>query len=206
MSRRLVSLGNLVSANQTMLSNIVSTDPIYFYFDVDERSFLAYARNATGARSSPTAGTGGVPIGVALTGETEPSRKGRLDFLDNRIDQSSGTIRARAIVENGDGLLTPGLFGRIRIPGSNPYKGVLVPDEAIGNDQDRRIVYVVAEDGSVQARNVRPGPRIDGYRVIREGLTGDETLVVNGLMRVRPGQRVTPQPVSLPPTRGRPGA
>jgi RND family efflux transporter MFP subunit len=206
MSRRMVSLGNLVNANQTALTNVVSTNPIHFYFDVDERSYLAYTRTATGARNGATAGAGSIQITVALTGENEPTRKGQLDFIDNRLDQASGTIRARALVENTDGLLAPGLFGRIRIPGSQPYKGVLLPDEAIGNDQDRRIVFLVAEDGTVQARPVRPGPRIDGYRVIREGLKGDETVVVNGLMRVRAGQKVQPQPTILPPSRERAGS
>ncbi|KAA2238139.1 efflux RND transporter periplasmic adaptor subunit [Salinarimonas soli] len=205
-SRRLVSLGNLVNANQTVLTNVVSTNPIYFYFDVDERSYLAYARTASGARSGATAGAGAIPVTVALTGENDPTRKGRLDFIDNRIDQASGTIRARALIENDDSLLAPGLFGRIRIPGSQPYKGVLLPDEAIGNDQDRRVVFLVAEDGTVQARPVRPGPRIDGYRVIREGLKGDETVVVNGLMRVRAGQKVQPHETTLPPTRERAGS
>lgn len=197
--RRLVSSGNLVSTNSTLLTTIVSLDPIYFYFDVDERSFLSYQRNLKMA--SADAGSSAVPVLVALTDEREPTHKGVLDFIDNRVDQATGTMRARGAIENKDLFITPGLFGRIRIPGSQPYQGVLVPDEAVGNDQDRRIVFTVAEDGTVASKVVRPGPRIDGYRVIREGLKGDETVVVAGLQRVRAGAKVTPQITTLPATR-----
>jgi len=124
-----------------------------------------------------------------------------MEFLDNRIDPATGTMRARATFENKDGLLTPGLFGRVRVPGSAPFKGVLIPDEAIVADQDRRFVWAVAEDGTVAARAVRPGPRIDGYRVVRSGLDGSETIVVAGLQRVRPGSKVTAQRVDLPASR-----
>jgi multidrug efflux system membrane fusion protein len=204
-SRRQVSVGNLINANETVLTNVVSLDPIHFYFDVDERSFLAYARTMSGARASNGKPAPAVPVTVAVTGEANPSREGRLDFLDNRLDAASGTIRARAVFPNADLILTPGLFGRIQIPGSQPYRGVLLPDEAVGADQDRRIVFLVAEDGTVSMRPVRPGPRIDGYRVIRDGLKGDETVVVNGLMRVRAGMKVAPTMTTLPPVRERNG-
>jgi RND family efflux transporter MFP subunit len=203
-SRKLVSEGNLVNANQTVLTNIVSLDPIHFYFDVDERSYLAYARMAAGgtrasSRDHPN------QVFVATTNEREPNRPGRMDFVDNRLDAATGTMRGRAIFENNDLYLTPGLFGRIRIMGSDLYKGVLVPDEAVGNDQNRRVVFVVGTDETVNMKPVRPGPRIDGYRVIRTGLTGEETIVVNGLMRVRPGMKIAPQMTTLPPTRERNG-
>jgi RND family efflux transporter MFP subunit len=202
-SRKLISEGNLINANNTVLTNIVSMDPIQFYFDIDERSYLAYSRHQTGLQrtESPTN-----KVLLTMTDEREAQREGRLDFLDNRLDAASGTIRARAVFENKDLFLTPGLFGRVTIGGSDPYKGVLIPDEAVGNDQDRRIVYVVAEDNSVSARAVRPGPRIDGYRVIRSGLKGDETVVVNGIVRVRPGIKVNPQMTTLPPVRERNGS
>jgi RND family efflux transporter MFP subunit len=201
-SRKAVSEGNLVNANETVLTNIVSLDPIHFYFDVDERSFLAYSRQiAGGTRSSSAAAPNQVVL--RLSDEREAERIGQLDFLDNRLDAASGTIRARAVFENKDLFLTPGLFGRVTLRGSDPYRGVLLPDEAVGNDQDRRVVFVVAEDNSVSMRPVRPGPRIDGYRVIRSGLTGDETIVVNGIVRVRPGLKVTPQMKTLPPIRDR---
>ncbi len=198
--RRLVSEGNLVEANQTLLASIVSLDPIQFYFDVDERSYLDYQRNA---RISDQGSTGAVPFAVkiALSNEKTATHSGRLDFVNNRVDQASGTIQARAIIANSNFLITPGLFGRIEIPGSPRYSAVLVPDEAIANDQDRKIVYTVAEDGTVGARPVRIGPRIDGYRVVRDGLTGDETLIIAGLQRARPGAKVSPQMTTLPSAR-----
>jgi RND family efflux transporter MFP subunit len=199
--RKLVSEGNLVAADQTLLATIVSIDPIHFYFDIDERSYIAYTRRVqAGEQQSGRAGAG-FNVQAGLLDERDLPRTGRLEFLDNRIDPASGTMRARAKFENKDGLLTPGLFGRVRVPGSNPYKAVLIPDEAIGSDQDRRYVWVVAADGAVAIRLIRPGPRIDGYRVVRTGLDGSETIVVAGLQRVRPGGRVTPQPVELPPSR-----
>ena len=111
-------------------------------------------------------------------------------------------MRGRAVFDNKDDSLTPGLFGRISIAGTKAYQGILIPDEALGTDQDRRIVYVVGPDNKVSTKVVRPGPRIDGYRVIREGLKGDETVVINGLMRVRPGIAVDPKMSELPPSRG----
>lgn len=202
-SRRLVSEGNLVNANQTILTNIVSLDPIHFYFDVDERSYLAYSRQRSGGTQTQGAAN---RVQLTLTNEQEASRTGHLDFVDNRLDAASGTIQLRAVFKNEDLSLTPGLFGRVSISGSDPYQGVLIPDEAVGADQDRRIVYVVGADETVTARPVRPGPRIDGYRVIRSGLKGDETIVVNGIMRVRPGMKVTPQMSTLPPIRERNGS
>lgn len=204
-SRRNVSVGNLVAANQTVLTNIVSMDPIQFYFDVDERSYLAYSRLMAGGPRVQNGSPAG-EVSLTLTDEREGERKGRLDFVDNRLDAASGTIRLRAVFPNGDLFLTPGLFGRVTLTGSDPYKGVLLPDEAVGADQDRRVVYVVEPDNSVTMRPVRAGPRIDGYRVIRAGLTGDETVVVNGLVRIRPGVKVAPTMTTLPPVRERNGS
>jgi multidrug efflux system membrane fusion protein len=203
-SRRLVSMGNLVNANQTVLTNVISLDPIHFYFDVDERSYLTYVQmSAAGTRPSSR----DVPneVFVALSTEREPQHRGRMDFVDNRLDAASGTMRGRAVFENKDLALTPGLFGRVRILGSGIYRGVLVPDDAVGTDQDRRVVFTVGADNKVAMKPVRLGPRIDGYRVIRDGLKGDETLVVNGLMRVRPGLLIEPKLTTLPPTRERNG-
>ncbi len=199
-SRHLVSAGNLVRVNDTLLTTIVAVDPIRFYFDVDERSYLAYARTASSAFGPKGTGT---DVTVATSDERDPKRPGKLDFVDNRLDEATGTVRTRAILPNADLYLRPGMFGRIRIPGSDRYRGILVPDEAVASDQDRRIVYVVADDGSVTPRAIRPGPMEDGYRVVREGLKGDETIVVNGLMRVRPGVKVSPQMTTLPPVRER---
>ena len=197
-SRRLVSIGNLVSANETLLTTMVSLDPIQFYFDVDERSYLAYLQ---GFATTPGGSASRDPaVLVQLTNEREPRRRGRIDFIDVRLDAASGTMRGRALFDNKDFALTPGLFGRVRVPGSNAYRAVLVPDEALGTDQDRRVVFVVGPDGKVASRPVRPGPRIDGYRLIREGLDGSETIVVNGLSRARPGAEVSPKMTELPAT------
>ena len=194
-----ISEGNLVEENDTILTSIVSTDPIYFYFDIDERSFLAYSRDARERGVNLQEGGGGLEVTVRLSDDREDPVTGRLNFAENRVDPDSGTVRVRAVVPNPGLVLQPGLFGVVSVPGSLPYQGILLPDEAIASDQNRRIVYVVGEEDVVSAREVRPGPRIDGYRVIREGLTGEETVVVNGLIRVRPGVTITPQPVELPP-------
>jgi multidrug efflux system membrane fusion protein len=197
-SRKLVTEGNLVRENETLLTTIVQLDPVHFYFDIDERSYLAYQRIA---KQNGGNGNGkGLAVAVQLSDEKSFTHKGKLDFTDNRIDAATGTMRLRAVFENKDLFLTPGLFGRIAVPGSPEYQAVLLPDEAILTDLDRRYVYVVGAEGAVQQRPVKLGSRTDSYRIIREGLKGDETVVINGLQRVRlGGGRVTPQPVTLPP-------
>ncbi|MEM7120166.1 MAG: efflux RND transporter periplasmic adaptor subunit [Pseudomonadota bacterium] len=195
--RNYLSEGNLVEANATVLTSIVSTDPIYFYFDIDERTFLAYADDAR-ARGTNLQEGSGLPVVITLADNGDSVFPGELDFSENRVDPESGTMRVRAVVPNPDLILLPGLFGQINVPGSLPYDGILLPDEAIASDMDRRIVFVVDEEGVVSAKQVRLGPRIDGYRVIRDGLTGDELIVVAGLMRVRPGATVTPEIIELP--------
>ncbi len=197
--RRLVSVGNLVQSDTTLLTTIVATDPIDFYFDVDERLYLAYASDARKRGGALQQGAGGLDVSVRIADREGASFKGKLDFAENRIDAATGTMRVRARFDNPDGVLQPGMFGRINVPGSLPYRGVMVPDEAIGADQNRRIVYVVDAEGNVSAKPVRTGPRQHGYRVIREGLTGDETIVIDGLMRVRPGVKVKAEVVTLPP-------
>ena len=198
LSRTLVSEGTLVAANDTQLTSIVAADPIDFYFDVDETTFLTFERAAAaGGAKAAIIGLEGV---VGTTDEPEPKRRARVDFYDNRIDQASGTMRLRAKAENGDLFLTPGLFGKIRVPIGGAKKGVLVPDEAIASDQTRRIVWLVGDDGATTPRPVVPGPKIDGWRLVRSGLDGSETIAVNGVVRIRPGVKVTPQRVELPPT------
>jgi len=197
--RNFISIGNLVSPDDTILTTLVSLDPIYFYFDIDERSFLAYARDARTRGVALQEGAGALPVKVRLADGRDGPFDGKLDFAENRIDKGTGTMRVRAVLPNPGLVLQPGLFGTVNIPGSLPYRGVLIPDDAVAADQDRRIVYVVDDAGKVAPRQIRPGPRLHGYRVVREGLTGDETIVVNGLMRVRPGVTVTPNLVELPP-------
>lgn len=197
--RRLISTGNLVQADQTVLTTIVSLDPIDFYFDVDERRLLSYARVARERGSALQEGGGSLEVMVTIADTNEAPFKGKLDFAENRLDQASGTMRVRARFDNPNFVLQPGLFGRAELEGSNTYKAVLIPDEAIGADQNERIVYEVREDGTVATKPVRLGPKLHGYRVIRSGMTGDETIVVNGLMRARPGTKVKPEIVELPP-------
>lgn len=199
--RRLISTGNLIQADQSELTTIVSLDPIDFYFDVDERRLLNFADTARKRGSDLQLGGGGVSVQVSISDANHQPFKGSLNFAENRIDSDSGTIRVRARFSNPDLILQPGLFGRVQVEASNKYTAVLVPDEAIGSDQNQRVVYVVGPDGTVSTKPVRPGPRLYGYRAIREGLTGDETIVVTGLMRARPGTKVTPQMTELPQTR-----
>ena len=197
--RRLISVGNLVQADQTVLTTIVSLDPIDFYFDVDERRLLSYAETARSAGSNLQEGGGGLEVTVKIADQSQHVFKGKLDFAENRVDNQTGTMRVRARFPNPQFVLQPGLFGRVNVAGSNSYRAVLVPDEAISADQDQRVVFVVGADGSVTGKPVRLGPKLYGYRVIRSGLTGDETIVVNGLMRIRPGVKVAPQMTTLPP-------
>jgi membrane fusion protein, multidrug efflux system len=198
--RRLITEGNLVNANETMLTTIVSADPIHFYFDIDERTYLALGRMAASS-GLPSAASGDVAVKLALADEREFNRVGKMDFVDNRVDRDSGTVRVRAIFENRDLFLSPGLFGRVAIPASPLYRAILIPDEAIAADLDRRYVWVIGADGNPRQQPVRTGPREFGYRLVRQGLTGDETIVVSGLQRIRPGVRLAPQQIELPQQR-----
>ena len=202
-SRKNISIGNLVKVDDTVLTTIVAVDPIHFYFDVDERSVLQAMRLQFPAAGGPSA----VPprnVLIALADETEAKHAGTLDFIDNRLDETTGSLRTRAVVANANGALQVGLFGRIRIPAAVPRRGILIPDEAIGADQDRRIVYTLTPENTAKATTVTLGPRIDGYRVVQSGLTGEEQIIVNGLMRVRPGAKVTPKVTALAPVAGQP--
>ncbi len=203
--RRFVSVGNLIQPDETLLTRIVSSDPVDIYFDIDERSLLNYARDAR-TRGIDLQQGGGLEVMVRLADEHDGPFTGKLDFAENRVDHDSGTIRLRARVANPDDIMQPGMFGRVNVPASLPHDGIMLPDEAIASDQDQRIVYVLGSDDTVSTKPVRLGPTIDGYRVIRSGLTGDETIVINGLMRVRPGVKVTPKLTELPPTNEKSGS
>ena len=199
-SQRLVTEGNIVSTDQTILARIVSLDPIYFGFNVDERSFLKY-QGSLGIGMGQMQRGKGAPVLIALSGEEKPTRKGTLDFVDNRVDYQTGTMLLRATVENPDGFIKPGLFGIVSMPATKPFQGILIPDEAVSANQDKRIVYVLGEGDKVAARTVKLGPIVDGYRVVRDGLKGDELVVINGVAKVRPGAQVKPETVELPPTK-----
>ncbi|WP_025659675.1 efflux RND transporter periplasmic adaptor subunit [Rhizobium sp. IBUN] len=196
--RHLVSIGNLVQADSSVMTTIVTLDPIDFYFDVDERRLLNFQATAQKRGVDLQASGGDVDVIATIGDNTGREFKGKLNFAENHVDSDSGTMRVRARFPNPDLTLQPGLFGRIQVEASNTYSAVLVPDEAISSNQNERIVYVVDEDGTVRTKAVRTGPRLYGYRVIRAGLDGSETIVVNGLMRIRPGAKVTPKMTELP--------
>ena len=199
-SRHLVTPGNLVQGSDggsTLLTSIVSLDPIYIYFDADEATYqrnskLWFEGKRPSSRDTPN------PVQVTLTGETKPSHDGTMDFIDNRIDNSTGTLRSRAVIPNKDLSILPGQFGRVRLIGSSPYEALLLPDTAIATDQSRKIVFVVKEDNTVEARPVVLGPLDEGLRVIREGLKPEDRVIVDGLQRARVGAKVTPQNAKAP--------
>jgi membrane fusion protein, multidrug efflux system len=200
-SRALVTEGNLVSTGPgeaTLMTTVVSLDPIHAHFDADERIFLRYGEIARSA-GKRDARSPGLPIQMALANEQGYPREGRLDFLDNRLDASSGTIRGRAAFRNPDGALTPGLFVRLRVAGSGTSRALLVQDRAIGTDLDKKFVLVVGPDSTVQYRAVTLGPIVDGLRIVRTGLQTGDRIVVNGLQRVRPGAKVDVQAVDMEP-------
>jgi RND family efflux transporter MFP subunit len=195
-SRTLVTAGNWISAGSvsgaTLLTTIVSEDPIYIYFDVSENNFIKYKRLAERGVAAGAAEPG-APVEIGLPDERGFPHRGRLDFLDNRLDQGTATLRARAVIANAAGLFSPGLFARVRVTGTAPYPAVLVPDAAIGTDQTNKFVYVVGEDGGVTRRNIKLGPLYEGARVVREGIAAADWVIVRGLQRARPGGKVTPQ-------------
>ncbi|MGD9536370.1 MAG: efflux RND transporter periplasmic adaptor subunit [Alphaproteobacteria bacterium] len=195
-----VSVGNLVSGGEsgssTLLTTIVSLDPIYVEFDLSEADYLAYQRAAEQGRLRSTRDES-VPVSLRLADEQDWPHLGRMDFVDNQVDRGSGTIRARAVFANPSLLFTPGQFGRLRIPGSEPYRAILVPDEAVVTDQSNKLVMVVKDGGIVEPRLVRPGPRYKNLRIIRAGLEPSDLIIIKGLMRARPGAKVTPQSGSI---------
>ncbi|HEY0913100.1 MAG TPA: efflux RND transporter periplasmic adaptor subunit, partial [Bradyrhizobium sp.] len=206
-SRHLVSVGNLVQGSDgasTLLTSIVSLDPIYIYFDMDEATYVRNNRLYFSGKRPSSRDTAN-PIQVTLTGETKPAHDGHMDFLDNRLDVSTGTLRSRAVVANQDLSILPGQFGRVRLIGSSPYDALLLPDSAIVTDQSRKIVFVVKADDTVEARPVVLGGLDDGLRVIKEGLKPDDRVIVDGLQRARVGAKVSPHeanPADDKPTAG----
>ncbi len=192
---RRVSPGNLVTGtitgSTTLLATVVSMDPIRFEFTFDEASYLRYQRIAKDAGKAEERGTK-LPVELRLLDEKDFGHKGTIDFVDNVIDTSSGTIRGRAVFGNTGALFTPGMFGRIRVPGSPEYEALLVPDAAIGSEQIRKFVYVVDSENTVRQKYLELGSLQGNLRVVRSGLEPQDRVVVNGLMRARPGAKVTP--------------
>ena len=199
---RRVSEGNLVTGgtggNTTLLATIVSIDPIRFEFTFDETSFLRYERLSKEGKDVASRSTG-VEVAVKLIDEPDFTHAGKMDFVDNVIERASGTIRGRAVLANPNGVFTPGMFGRVRVPGSPPFEALLLPDGAIGSEQVRK--YVLAVDGENVARTkyVTLGQLVGKLRVIKDGIGPDDRVIVNGLMRARPGAKVTPQEQSASP-------
>jgi len=193
-SDKRVDAGNLITGGTTgatLLTVIVSIDPIHFVFDGSEADFLRYSRLAA-AGGRPSSRDVQNPVSVRLADETEFKHEGRMDFVDNVINPKTGTIRGRAIFDNKDGLLTPGFFGRLRLFGGQ-HEALLVPDAAVASDQSSKIVFTVADDGTVGTKLIELGPMVDGLRVIRTGLAATDRIVIDGLQRARPGQKVTAQ-------------
>lgn len=202
---RRVSPGNLVTGgtagNTTLLATIVSLDPIRFEFTYDEASFLRYERMT---KAGPDGARGvGIPVSLKLIDENDFVHQGAMDFVDNVIDRSTGTIRGRAVFANPNGIFTPGMFARVRVPASPPYEALLVPDAAIGTEQARKYVLTVKPDDTVALTYVTLGQLVPGdLRAIKEGLKPDDRVIVDGIMRARPGQKVTPQEKGAAPPTG----
>lgn len=186
-SQRRVDPGNSVAADQTVLTTIVSIDPLHFEFRGSEAMLLKYQRGGRGAAK-------GTPVRVRLLDEADFNHAGTLDFVDNSIDASAGTIQARALIPNPEGFIKPGMTGNLRLEASRPYQAVLVPDTAVISDAARRLLYVVDKDGTVVARPVETGPLSEGLRVIRSGISRDDRVIVGGIQRARPGAKVKAEP------------
>lgn len=206
--RAFVTPGNMVTGglgSGTLLTRIVKNKPIYAYVDVDERSLLRYLRLYTSQseqnedRTSKSLSDQNIPCSLKLADEEDFNHQGKLDFIENRVDRETGTIRVRGIFDNGDSLLTGGLFIRLRIPVSNPYQSVLVPEQAIGTDQGSKFIYVLDENGIPERRTVKLGQQKRSWRIISEGLQHGEKVVYRGMQRIRPQTPVVADLDSGPP-------
>lgn len=191
--------GNLISggeASATLLTTIVSVDPIHFVFEGSEADYLKYSRlDESGQR--PSSREVQHPVVIRLADEQDFAHSGKMNFIDNVVDVKSGTIRARAVLDNKESFLTPGMFGRLRLFGGS-FDALLVPDTAIASDQANKIVMTVTKDGVVVPKVVKLGPLVDGLRVVRSGITAEDTIVIKGVLRARPGQKVTPEREQIP--------
>ncbi len=194
--RQLVNIGNLVQADSTQLTTIVSVDPIYAYFSMDELAALTYQRLVRDGKL-PSHGDGKAPVYLQLQDETGFSHEGTIDFSDNTFDSSTGTLLIRATFPNPDGFLTPGNFVRLRVASSPRYEALLIADRAIGSDQDQSFVYVVDAKNIAQLRHITTGQLADGLRVVKSGLQSNDVVIVNGIIKVRPNNPVKPEPGSM---------
>ncbi|MRJ44368.1 efflux RND transporter periplasmic adaptor subunit [Idiomarina loihiensis] len=192
-----VTAGNFVSAGQSQITNLVSTEKMYGYFDVDEQSYLKYARLAETGKRADTRDATSNPVYMALANDSNYQYVGRVDFVDNRIDAQTGTIRIRASFPNEDNDLLPGLFARIRLVGSDSYEGILIDEKAVGTDLNNKFVLVVNNNNELEYRAIELGEKVNGLRIVTEGLTPMDKIVVNGLQRVRANMKVDPQLVPM---------
>lgn len=191
-----VTAGNYVTAGQSVLTSLVSTASMYAYFDVDEQTYLKYVKlTAQKKRNDPRAGDN--PVYMALANERDYQRVGMVDFVDNTMDKQTGTIRVRATFDNEDNSLLPGLFARLRTAGSGAYEGILIDDKAVGTDLNNKFVLVVGHDGTVEYRGVTLGEKVQGLRIVTQGLKAKDKIVVNGLQRVRPKMQIEPHMVEM---------
>ncbi len=195
-SRSAMVAGGWVSAgaaaNATLLTSIVTENPIHLYFDISENNWIKYRRMIEKGQKSGAAQVG-TDVQLALPDEPGFPHKAKVDFIDNRLDQATGTMRARALVENGKASFSAGMFARVRVQGSEDYPAILLPDEAIGTDQTNKFVFTVAEDGTVGRKPITLGPVVDGLRVIRAGIAATDWVITKGVQRARPGGKVTPK-------------
>ncbi|MFJ3484971.1 multidrug efflux RND transporter periplasmic adaptor subunit MexE [Pseudomonas sp. NPDC090202] len=187
-SRAEITAGNIVTADQSILTSLVSTDKVYAYFDADERVFLKYNQLARDGKRGAT-----TPVYMGLSNEAENPHLGQMNFVDNQVNPRTGTIRGRAVFDNSKGEYTPGLYARLKLVGSGTYTAMLIKDEAVGTDLGKKFVLVVDKDNKATYRNVDLGPKLEGLRIVRSGLQKDDRIVVNGLQRVRPGSPIDPQ-------------
>ena len=196
-SNALVTAGNYVTAGQTRLTSLVSTDKMYAYFDVDEQTYLKYVRLAQHGKRVDTREAQANPVYLALADDNEFSHIGHIDFVDNRIDAQTGTIRLRASFANSDNQLLPGLYAKLRLAGSASYDGVLIDEKAIGTDLNNKFVLLVNEANQLEYRAVELGEKLDGLRIVSKGLSASDRIVVNGLQRVRPSMQIDPKLVDM---------
>ncbi|MGH8310505.1 MAG: efflux RND transporter periplasmic adaptor subunit, partial [Steroidobacteraceae bacterium] len=197
-----ITSGNLVSAGETLLTTLVSIDPIYVAFDGDEQVYLKYENMSLRGERGSSRDTRN-PVWAGLADETGHPHEGVMVFLDNELDPATGTIRARGLFENAERRFTPGMLARVKLTGSGLYEAVLINDSAVSTDQSIKYVLLVGAGNKVEYRPVKLGPLVDGLRVVREGLQANDVIVVNGLQRVRPGSPVTPQLVAMGPRQPR---
>ncbi|MFY0701445.1 MAG: efflux RND transporter periplasmic adaptor subunit [Bermanella sp.] len=195
-SRAMITKGNLVAAGNTLLTTIVSVDKVYAYFDADEKTFLKYMQLAKDG-TRPSSRDVKNPVYMSLANDTDYPHEGYIDFIDNQVNPTTGTIRGRAVFDNSKGDFIPGLFARIKLIGSAPYEGILINDKAINTDLKNKFVLVLDKDNNVQYRAIEMGEKLNGLRIIKSGLSPNESIVVNGLQRVRPGSPTTPTVVPM---------